>query len=1194
MYKNFTSLRQKTLIGLVLFTVAFSSLRVFATQDPLKASALAAVSVSSQELTQDISLGIMHVPEFLFLQQEAQRMGVKVYLFGGTASSFAHYVRWDIMRAKGDTRLLEDRFGYDMVDIFRNNQDFDIVLDGNADQVQKLQNALDQKFPHMQGKKSAWEVRSLRQAIGTKAALLGNPDFLNQHTDSNSTGMIDLTPGSNDIIKDLRDWNNPHSQFHQDLLEGKIHFYYSNNHDSTEMARQGNNPAIVSVVRLLVKALQFDLELRQEDMPEILKIINDFNPSSIRGNSYLQRRLTETALKLVQNSVNVERSITLLDKLGLKNKLIAVAVNQGSAETAQLLGKEPLRTKTLGEGTGKTAQEMGLSVVSHDTRNLEAYYSILRSPTGEPNVFISRNGANGEVAYYGNGFYVKAGKTGAVDGGLTVRFKLNPNARHGTDFNYVNNDGYIVILNKRALQVIPDLAKMSLTDMAGQYIKNQFGTKDRAVRDKLLKKIKSQMYSDSTTDIENLRLLLLNSKKPGPQEIELLLACAASPKCHDARIQQLLDGEVAQAAKRQALIKELKSIQSLENRPDLAPKFVEGLKDSSGNTSDLLKMAYDFVRSNKRASQAMVINQMAMVNISFAKLAIENINYKDFPEIADAIAEIKDPALAREYAQRNSPAAQVAMLDKLSKISIYATMEVLGSINLSKRPDLLPTVLHVTKNTTTWQSSDFDTVLKYFKNNSANEQLQVADALVSNNRYYGSQLFELANLKNRPDLAPAFLKVLQTNSFRTDEINTAIAFAKGCPPDIQAQIADTLAAQNKYYAHEFIAGLGPIKNTKLLPALLIIANSSSTRNEEMKTLVNFSKSNSDSPEVALKIAETLAKNNRYYATEYLSSIELKNRVDLLPTLLKVLNSASYNNADMQLAGLFTKANPQPDVQVAIATTLANSNPYYASEYVAELNLKKRPDLLPVLVNIVSKNTVSSKFMDTLISYGKSNADKDIQQLESALRSQNSYYADELIKAVGGVLAKPAAVAQTATTGKTATAPQQGAAQAAPQAATNQSPHVGNVKVLLDLPLDMLLTTSHIPSVRIISAKFMADFNAADKLVDMLYWEIMKDANPDVLISILDSLQNNGTKQHLNRMDPYHNAFVTATTGGLKNKFKSLIGQSKAKELEAAWQRTRATMLTNDFITESQFLAMQKAAAAKAPAAGPVCTKIFGN
>ena len=49
------------------------------------------------------------------------------------------------------------------------------------------------KFPYLQGSKTAWEVRPLREEMETKEALLDNPNFLNQNTDSNSIGMIELS-----------------------------------------------------------------------------------------------------------------------------------------------------------------------------------------------------------------------------------------------------------------------------------------------------------------------------------------------------------------------------------------------------------------------------------------------------------------------------------------------------------------------------------------------------------------------------------------------------------------------------------------------------------------------------------------------------------------------------------------------------------------------------------------------------------------------------------------------------------------------------------------------------------------------------------------------------------------------------------------------------------------------------------------
>src|SRR6185437_14502385 len=111
----------------------------------------------------------------------------------------------------------------------------DIVIDGDEAQAQVLENALRTHYPHLQGSKSAWEVRLLRGSRGDKLAILNNPDFLNQHTDSNSTGLIEVTqPARGDpIVRDARDWNSKEPFFLKDVAEGKLHFYFSPSHEGT-------------------------------------------------------------------------------------------------------------------------------------------------------------------------------------------------------------------------------------------------------------------------------------------------------------------------------------------------------------------------------------------------------------------------------------------------------------------------------------------------------------------------------------------------------------------------------------------------------------------------------------------------------------------------------------------------------------------------------------------------------------------------------------------------------------------------------------------------------------------------------------------------------------------------------------------------------------------------------------------------
>src|ERR1700679_904124 len=62
---------------------------------------VAAVSISAPELQEQIAQGRSQVPEFEFIRSEAQRLGVRVWLFGGTAAGYAHYVKWNLLRQKG-------------------------------------------------------------------------------------------------------------------------------------------------------------------------------------------------------------------------------------------------------------------------------------------------------------------------------------------------------------------------------------------------------------------------------------------------------------------------------------------------------------------------------------------------------------------------------------------------------------------------------------------------------------------------------------------------------------------------------------------------------------------------------------------------------------------------------------------------------------------------------------------------------------------------------------------------------------------------------------------------------------------------------------------------------------------------------------------------------------------------------------
>ncbi|MFL5812830.1 MAG: hypothetical protein ACJ763_04585 [Bdellovibrionia bacterium] len=480
-------------------------LAIFASYSaPLPSQALAAenyhtsTTPSLHELGHGIADRLTRVQEFRFIQAEAAKLGVRAWLFGGTAAGYAHYVKWDMQREKGDHRFQPDRFDYDYTNIYRSTQDLDVVIDGNAQQAEALQNLLAQKYPHLQGSKTAWEVRLLTEDMGDKQAIVNNPDFMNQHTDSNSTGMIELTKpyAGESVVRDVRDWKSKEPYFLKDVHDGMLHYYFSPLHETTKFAKDGRNPPILSAIRFLTKAFQYELKIRPEDTARINAIIDSFDPKKDTQNPYVKNWIEKNGKKLIQNAVNIEYAWDTLEKLGLRKKLEAIQGNPATVESlAWWMNKEPLRTHPLGVGSGKTAKELGLDLVAHETNNFLAYESITRAHTGDSNVLISRNDASGELATFGDGFYTRIGRAGARGTGLTVRFHLEPGAREGTDFT-VASDDYIIIKNKAALRVIPESLNIGPVEFFQMLANDKQLTKDdRGILEKLKRRIESKLHA---------------------------------------------------------------------------------------------------------------------------------------------------------------------------------------------------------------------------------------------------------------------------------------------------------------------------------------------------------------------------------------------------------------------------------------------------------------------------------------------------------------------------------------------------------------------------------------------------------------------------------------------------------------------------------------------------------------------------
>ncbi len=471
------------------------------------ASTLAFTQVDPELLDQETRSRISKVPEFAFIQKVAEELKVDIYLFGGTAAAFGHYVRWDLEREAGDNKYQPERFDYDYTNIYRGNQDLDIVVDGNKEQIAEVKNRLQAEYPHFEGSKESWDVRALRTKIGDRLPLLNNPDFINQHTDSNSIGMIKINSSANEnsAYFSLLDWENPKSDFLIDIAGARVRYIFNPLHETTLMFLNDRNPPVLSAIRYLAKVTQYEVTPDLKDLDLVRSIVLKTNWSSL--SSYSKYKLEKFSLKALLNAPDSEYASNILENSGFKKRLIqmdGLRLNETSS-LSWWMNKEPLRSRQLGT-SGRTGADLAKAfnleqiVLSHETKSFEAYENITRSARGRANAFISRNGIRGETAAFGNGFYTKVGRRGAVGSGLTIRFLLNPEAREGTDF-IVHGD-YIIITNKNAITLIQENLNLTITAFLELILHNSITENDKGMLEKFRRKFQRDRSGGLKSQIE--------------------------------------------------------------------------------------------------------------------------------------------------------------------------------------------------------------------------------------------------------------------------------------------------------------------------------------------------------------------------------------------------------------------------------------------------------------------------------------------------------------------------------------------------------------------------------------------------------------------------------------------------------------------------------------------------------------------
>jgi len=197
----------QTLLGLLLFN--FLSLRVHGASE-------------TENLSEAIARNRSKVEEFRIIQEVAKELNLRVWLVGGTAAGYAHYVKANLNNPKAD---------YDFLSIYTSNENTALVVDGLEEDAEKFEAELKERMNYLRGSKENFQVGLLktpRTSDGIKIKpLLDESTLANRSADSHSLGLIELTANTDLVIRDLRQWESKPKTpaLVNDILNGEISFY---------------------------------------------------------------------------------------------------------------------------------------------------------------------------------------------------------------------------------------------------------------------------------------------------------------------------------------------------------------------------------------------------------------------------------------------------------------------------------------------------------------------------------------------------------------------------------------------------------------------------------------------------------------------------------------------------------------------------------------------------------------------------------------------------------------------------------------------------------------------------------------------------------------------------------------------------------------------------------------------------------
>ncbi len=476
------------------------------------------------ELKEAIIARKERVAVFNEIQRLADENHLRVFLFGGSAASFAYYVNTDLKREAGDAEILNSRFQYYWDQIYRTSQDLDLAIqrkDGieTEGDIKNFLNLVQQKFQNLRIDVLGINTTSNIENKFRPSILGAESEFLKQNTDSVSTGLIELT--HENLIQDLRLSEDGAPLFLKDLSEGRLQFFRSPLHKESKRYLAEMNPEILSVIRFLTNLLRYDLEPDVSFEKEVRQILKD-SPEYL-NQKYVLNWIGRNAPKIFSQAANLERAYNLVSHYHVGAYLQKISEGYKLNTVLWWLKRKPLPSgRTLKplllnasvRDKEKKAKELGLDIVTHETTSFTSYEQIVSSPRGIPNFLLS-DPVNGKAAF-GQAVYMTPGHYGRSrdDKGLIqIRMKISPDAVAGQDFNIVERAGekMILVYNRDILRLIDrdldthltsifNLVVQSLSNIKNKFdihliaerLKNKKFTREE--KDQLIKLVEERIY----------------------------------------------------------------------------------------------------------------------------------------------------------------------------------------------------------------------------------------------------------------------------------------------------------------------------------------------------------------------------------------------------------------------------------------------------------------------------------------------------------------------------------------------------------------------------------------------------------------------------------------------------------------------------------------------------------------------------